>query len=70
VRHPRFKCTILAKIIYQTRLRHSFGYMIPDFDDRLGQLEKQKDGGASGTDTVSSEHIAEVVARWTGGLVE
>jgi len=43
-------------------------YAIPDLQKRLQQLEEQKavDDGEAGTDVVTPEAIAEIVARWTG----
>lgn len=43
-------------------------YAIPDLQSRLEQLEAKKadeDAGGGGTDTVTPENIAEIVARWT-----
>jgi ATP-dependent Clp protease ATP-binding subunit ClpB len=44
-------------------------YALPELQNRLEQLQAQKmqeeADGDIGTDTVTSEHIAEIVGRWT-----
>ncbi|MGC2857484.1 ATP-dependent chaperone ClpB [Novispirillum sp. DQ9] len=42
--------------------------IIPDLEKKLAEAEHREKGGAGGllTETVSAEHVAQVVSRWTG----